>query len=187
MSKPTPEQMEHFYELQGAGVITRANLQAFLENPSRFLAGLSVTYDQSLGLRALIECAVGPANLGNINRDITFDRFKLAGTGVRTVNLRVEPCLNNETGESAAMRLASAGHTLANTGDLAAFLRDHPDEVEKWALVLAISEYSRWDSDGWVCVPDAYVRGADRGFGLCDFRGQLSSSDGVLVSSKSGT
>lgn len=186
MSKPTPEQMEHFYELQKKGMINRANLQAFLQNPNRFLAGFPVTYDQSLGLTALIERAVGPENVDNINRDITPERFPLAGTGVRTVNLRVERYLDNETSEQAAARLVSAGHKLASTGDLAGFLNDHPGEVEKWGWVLAISEDSRWAGpDGGVCVPFAFVYGANRYFRLRGFPDRLDSTCVILVSSES--
>lgn len=147
---------------------------------------LVTTYDQSLGLRALIERAVGEGNLGNINPDITPQRFPLAGEGVRQVNLRVEPYRDNETSEQAAARLTAAGHTIADTGDLAGFLHDHPEEVERWGWVLAISEGSRWAySDGRVCVPDAGVDGAYRRFDLRGFRSRLYSGFGVLVFSES--
>ena len=187
MSKPTFPQMEHFFRLVEEDKITVANFQAFLQNPGRFFAGFPVSYDQSLGLVSLIQRAVGERNLRNIDRDITPQRFKLAGTGVRTVNLRVEPSLDGETPEQAAIRLRKVGHTLRNTGDLAGFLHDHPDEVEKWAWVLAISEDSRWSrSGGNVCVPCAFVGGACRLFHLHGLRGQLDSRYGVLVSSESG-
>ena len=144
--------------------------------------GLQVTYDQSFGLRKLIELAVGPGNIGNINSDITSERFKLSGIGVRKINFRIEPYLNGETSEQAAVRLTAAGFTLGNTGDLAGFLHDHPTEVEKWWWVFAISEDSRWAfSDGSVCVPYARVDGSFRDFGLFDFRGRLDSNDGGLV------
>ena len=147
--------------------------------------GLLTTYDQSLGLMPLIERAVGSANLGNINRDITQELFPLAGTGIRTVNLRVEPFLLNETGEQAAKRLTAAGHTLADTGDLAGFLHDHPKEVEKRGLIFAISENSRWAHlDGYVLVPYAHVSGASRCFYLFSFRGRLGPHSGVLVASE---
>jgi|GEM_PF-5226718 len=146
------------------------------------VVGFSVTYDQSLGLRKLIERAVGPANLGNINSDITSERFKLAGTDVRKMNFRVEPYLSGETSEQAAVRLTAAGFVLGNTGDLAGFLHDHPKEVEKWWWVFAISEDSRWArSDGPVCVPCAHVDGSRRLFDLRGFRVQLLSGFGVLV------
>ena len=137
-----------------------------------------VSYDQSAGLVPLIDLAVGPKNVGNVNRDITQERFPLKGTGVRSIKCRVEPYLNGETSEEAAKRLTDAGHILGNTGDLAGFLHDHPDQVEKWAgWVFAISEDSRWTcSDGFVCVPDAYVSGASRYFDLYGFRYQLNSS-----------
>lgn len=144
--------------------------------------GFPVTYDQSLGLRKLIEMAVGPANIGNINSDITPERFKLAGTGVRKMNFRVEPHLGGETSEQAAARLTAAGFTLGNTGDLAGFLHDYPTEVEKWWWVFAISADSRWASSGGVvCVPYASVDGARRFFFLFGFRYPLDSSSGVLV------
>ncbi len=155
-------------------------LKALFEELSVF--GLQVTYDQSLGLRKLIELAVGPANLGNINSDITSARFKLAGTGVRKMSFRVEPYLSGETSEQAAARLTAAGFTLGNTGDLAGFLHDHPTEVEKWWWVFAISEDSRWArSGGVVYVPYAGVDGARRCFRLVVFRNPLCSRNGVLV------
>jgi hypothetical protein len=144
--------------------------------------GHQVTYDQSIGLRKLIELAVGPTNLCNINRDITQERFPLSGNGVHKLNLRVLPYLGNESSEEAAVRLVADGHTLANTGDLAGFLHDHPTEVEKWAWVHAISEDSRWTvSDGNVFVPCAHMFGAIRYFFMHDFRLRLSSHCGVLV------
>ena len=145
-----------------------------------------VSYDQSLGLVALIKRAVGERNLGNINSNITPERFKLAGTGVRRVLCRVEPYLDNETSEQAAVRLTAAGHILGNTGDLAGFLHDHLEQVAKWpGWVLAISQDSRWTyPDGRVYVPYANVDGAYRSFNLYGFRGQLNSDYGVLVVSE---
>lgn len=179
---PTFPQMQHFFRLVDEGKVSSANFQAFLENPNRFLAGFPVSYDQSLGLKELIRIAVGKNNLGNINPDITQERFKLAGTGVRKLNLKVVPYLDGETSEQAAVRLVADGHILANTGDLAGFLHDHPKEVEKWMWVLAISEDSRWTfSASDVRMPYARVDGASRYFRLFVFRDQLSSVCGVLV------
>lgn len=94
----------------------------------------------------------------------------------------MEPFLNNETGEQAAKRLIAAGHTLANTGDLAGFLHDHPKEVEKFTWVVALAETARWTSpDGSVYVPYASVDGARRYFYLDRFRFQFGSRNGVLV------
>lgn len=145
-----------------------------------------ISYDQSVGLVSLIERAVGKRNLCNINRDIIPERFKLAGTGVRSVKCRVEAYLDDETSEQAAKRLTDAGHILGNTSDLAVFLHDHPAEVEKWnGWVIAISEESRWTSPvGYVLVPYASVNGACRYFRLRDFRSQLIFNYGVLVISE---
>ncbi len=144
-----------------------------------------VSYDQSLGLVPLIERAVGERNLDSIRRDITPERFKLAGTGVRSMKARVEAYLKGETREQAAKRLTDAGHILGNTGDLAGFLHDHPDEMEKWGWVDVISEESRWTSpDGCVLVPYAYVGGASRDFrdfGLHGFRDGRLFGYGLLV------
>ena len=180
--EPTFPQMKHFWKLIDEGKITSANLQAYMENPNSFsIAGLPVTYDQSMGIRKLAEKAVGPNNLGNINSDITPERFPLKGTGARKVKARVVPYLDGETSEEIAVRLA--GCAFGNTGDLAGFLHDHPEEVEKWGWVLAISEDSRWahPDDGFVYVPRVVVSGAGRGFGLGGFRRQLGSDYGVLV------
>lgn len=167
----------------------QAVIEGRFEAVGRILSSLAfpTTYDCSLGLRKLIEVAVGDRNLGNINSDITKERFPLTGTGVRTVYLRVEPFLNNETGEQAAKRLTAAGHTLANTGDLAGFQHDHPKEVEKWVWVVALSKDSRWtDPDGLVMVPYARVRGTHRYFSLDRFRLRFDSCYGVLVRCESG-
>jgi len=141
-----------------------------------------VSYDQSIGLRKLVELAVGEQNVGNINSDITQERFSLARTGARKLNVRVEPYLNGETSEHAAIRLTAAGHVLANIWDLASFLREHLTEAEKWYWVVAISEDSRWtDSDGDVFVPCVYVARSYRSFGLRRLCGRLHLGDGVLV------
>ncbi|MDP3244487.1 MAG: hypothetical protein Q8M83_02390 [bacterium] len=140
------------------------------------------TYDQSLGLRKLIEMAVGPDNINNINPDITQKRFPLKGTDVRSVKLRVEPFLNGETSEQIVKRLAGTVPGFGNTGDLAGFLHDHPEEVEKWGWVVALSEDSRWTNpDGLVCVPYASVHGVRRYFYLVYFRYRFHSGFGVLV------
>jgi len=142
-----------------------------------------VSYDQSAGLLPLIKLALGTKNAGNINPDITKERFPLRGNGVRLVNCRVEAYLDGETSEQAAERLVAAGHILGDTGDLAGFLHDHPKQVAKLpGWVLAISQDSRWaDSDGCVCVPIACVFGGGRDFDLDGFRRQLDSDYGVLV------
>jgi hypothetical protein len=149
--------------------------------------GFTITYDQSIGLVELIRRAFGSGNVNNFNSDITQERFPLKGKDILTVNVRVEPFLNGETGEQAAKRLVAAGHTLANSGDLAGFLASHPKEVEKWAWVFALSEDSRWTSsrgivrDPFVRVPCACVHGSDRSFGLGYFCHELRSDSGILV------
>lgn len=145
-------------------------------------SGLPTTYDQSLGLVELIKRAVGPNNLVNIHSDITQEWFPLHGNGIRSVNLRVEPFLDGETGEQAAKRLTAAGHVLSDTGDLAGFLHDHPKEVVKFTWVVALAKSARWARpDGVVRVPHADVHGSCRDFNLDCFRDSLNSSCGVLV------
>ncbi|MEK7189659.1 MAG: hypothetical protein AAB666_01625 [Patescibacteria group bacterium] len=157
-------------------------LQALTEGNFDAQSAFPTTYDQSRGLRKLIELAVGPDNRGNINVDITQERFSLAGTCIRTVNLRVVPFLSNiETGEYAADRLTAAGRILADTGDLAGFQHDHPKEVEKYGRVIALAKNARMVSDGLVYVPFASVSGAFRNFGLNHFRGQRNFGCGILV------
>jgi len=137
---------------------------------------------KGFGLMELIRRALGPNNAGNYNRDITPERFPLKGTDVRTVQAQVEPFLDGETGAQAARRLVNSGHVLANIGDLAGFLFDHPKEVEKWILVVALSEDSRWSApDGYVFVPYASVDGSFRSFDFGGFRSEFDSDFGVLV------
>jgi len=161
----------------------RPKLKKFLTGLNYFVTnGLLVTYDQSLGLRQLIESAVGEKNIGNINGNITQERFPLKGVGARIVKCKVVPFLNGETGEEAAKRLTVAGYKFGNTGDLAGFLHDHPEEVEKWSWVVAISEDSRWTNpNGYVNVPCVSVLGTYRDFCLDRFRRQFFSGGGVLV------
>jgi hypothetical protein len=134
MANPTFPQMQHFFRLVDQELITSANFQGFLQNPARFLVGFPTNYDQDISLKKLIERAVGPNNVLNINSDITPERFPLKGNGVRTVNARVEPYLDGETSEQAAKRLVAAGHLLGNTADLAGFLHDHfsTSSVSSW-------------------------------------------------------
>ncbi len=183
MSAITVVQIGELIKQGDQGRITRELLQAFLENPVRFFVGLPVSYDQLVGLVSLIKRAVGKNNLGNIDRDIIQERFPLKGTGVRRVLCRVEAYLDGETSEQAAKRLTYAGHVLGNTGDLAGYLHDHPEEVEKWmGWVLAISEDSRWTAPGdLVLAPCANVRGAFRYFGLHNFRFRCDPHCGALV------
>jgi len=183
VTKPTFEQTQHFYRLVEEGKITRANFQAFLEKPTKFVADFfATTVNNGVGLISLIKLAVGPNNLSNINSDITPERFKL-GEGVRDVKLQVLPYLDGETSEDCAKRLVSEGHTLENTGELAAFLAQHPEEVERWSWVFALGEASRWEHpDGSVSMPCAGVDGTDRGFDLDWFGRQCDSRYGVLVS-----
>jgi hypothetical protein len=77
-----------------------------------------------------------------------------------------------------------AGHTLENTGELAGFLAEHPNEVEEYGdWVFALGEASRWaGSDEGVLVPCASVNSAFLGFDLCYFHRRYDSRSGVLVS-----
>ena len=151
--------------------------------PDQFVNGFSTTFDQALGLPKLIQLAVGKKNLSNINLDITSERFKLVGTGVRTVVLELAPFLYGETGKQAAKRLVSEGYTLENTGELAGFLRQYPAEVEKYCAVVALGEDSRWTfPSGNVFMPYALVDGVNRHFSLYWFGGGFNSDYRVLVS-----
>ncbi|MBI5022866.1 MAG: hypothetical protein HZC05_01710 [Candidatus Magasanikbacteria bacterium] len=158
--------------------LRNGNLKVIKRGPFRTI------YNQAIGLRALIKMAVGKKNVVNINRHLTPEHFKLAWTGIRAVNLRVEPLLDDETGEQAAARLVAAGRTLADVGDLACFMYDYPGEMRRWEWVFAISVSSRWADDGMgkTFVPFASVRGAHREFKLFFFNNPLNrQSHGILV------
>lgn len=149
--------------------------------------GFPVIYDQSVGLMELIRRALGPGNVGHFPPEIDSEHFPFKGTGVRAVDVRVKRIFSGETGEQAAKRLVASGYTLANTGDLVGFLASHPNEVEKWAWVIALSEDSRWTSPLGCSarVPYALAHGAHRSFDIVDFRCEFSSPCGVLVISRS--
>lgn len=145
--------------------------------------GLVTVVNYATGLTQMIRNAVGPDNLRNINSNITPERFKMTGEGVRNARFEVQRFRDGETPEGCAKRLVTEGFTLENTAELAAFLEQHPEEVEKFAWVFALGEASRWaDSGGSVGVPCADVRGAHRHFGLRWFHDRYGSRNGVLVS-----
>lgn len=146
---------------------------------------LATVVNYAIGLTKMIQTAVGPDNLRNINSSITPERFKMTGEGVRNARFEVQRFRDGETGKECAKRLVLEGFVLENTAELAAFLEQHPEEVEKYSWVLALGEASRWaGSGGGVRVPSARVSGASRSFRLDWFRDQFATDGGVLVSSK---
>lgn len=188
MSKITIEQIEELLARKNLssdkpGRITRAMLQAFLDNPNRFVTKFPTTVNRNLGLLPLIRQAV--SEKGYINPDINPERFKLEGKGAREVSLELVPFLDGETGEEAVTRLEAEGYTLENTSELAAFFQLYSEEVEKRNYVVALGKDSRWmDQPGRVNVPCACVLDDQRDFDLCYFSGQFNSEDSVLVSRK---
>lgn len=54
MSKPTPEQMERFHDLQRSGIINRTNFQQYLDNPNRFVGIGSIAVSEFQ--RLLADC-----------------------------------------------------------------------------------------------------------------------------------
>ena len=140
--------------------------------------------DNTSGLANMLRTAMGePSNLCNINPNITPEGFKLSRSGVWEICLELAPYLDWETQEKAAERLISLGYTLENTGELTAFLTDKPDEVEKYSMVSALGEDSRWmDLDGYVHTPYASVERKVRCFRLYRFDRHLFSNCRVLVS-----
>lgn len=177
----TVRQISEFHAQVASGRINRAMLQAFLDDPNRFVTKFPTTVNRNLGLMKLIRQAV--SEKGYINQDITPERFKLEGKGAREVNLELVPFLDNETGEETAIRLETEGYTLENTAELAVFLQQYPEEVKKHKYVLAIGKDSRWMRPSpYVYVPYVYVDGAIRRFSLVFFGDQFSSDNSVLVS-----
>jgi len=152
------------------------------EPPVKKTDGFLTRYDQSFGLWRLVKRAIGP--IGNVDSNITPERFPITGTDVRTVKLRVEPfALFGEDSGKAAAYLTAIGYTLANIGDLAGFMYSHLGEVEEWNMVVALSEDSRWaDHYGNVYVPFAKAD-SDQGrcFGIISFLDPFYSNTGVLV------
>jgi hypothetical protein len=139
-----------------------------------------------LGLIKLIRLAVGYENSDKIDSRITSQRFKIAETGVRKVNLKLKFPLEGETCMDAAWRLEGEGYTLADTGELAAFLENNPKEVEKYFSVLALGRDARWEyiPDVGIYVPCASVSagGAERYFLIYWFHAKLYSDHAILVS-----
>lgn len=185
MSKPTAEQMEHFYELQKKGVINSTNLQAFLEKPGRSIPGILTVYDQSEGFNVLVQQACTKYGYSlRIGAGIDQRNFPRAEKLVRRVQLRVEPYRSHETSQQAASRLAMAGYTLADVWNLAGFLYKHPEEMKRWRKVLAISHTSSWSNypDGQIWVPYAALCNTVCEFDRSDFCDEFFDlSSGILV------
>ncbi len=116
---------------------------------------------------------------------IIYERFLRMGTVIREVNLEVQPYLDSETSDQAAVRLVADGFVLEGIAELEAFDDQHHEQVQKWAgRVFAIAEESRWaDPDDVVYVTLACVDGPRRYFSLRDFHfHRLYSRHGILVS-----
>lgn len=178
----TPAGAPAILEMAKCAVVKRATA---IPNGPTLARDPETTVLESMGLVPLIERGVGPTNLANIHRDITPERFPTTGAGDRKIYLWVEPCRDGETQRQAAERLAKT-HNVENTRELACYLHDHPEEVQKWSLVFALGEKSRWqDSNSQMVVPYARVLGGDRIFNLVAFRARCGAGCGVLVSSKS--
>lgn len=154
--------------------------------------GLMTKYDQSVGLRKLLEKAVGNVEPRYmklyIDDNITEEYFPLAKVGPRIVRLWVEPYLKDETSEQAAQRLVAGGYTLASLSALAGFAHDHADEVKRWVWIFALSEDSRWKHPrtGSVLVPHTQsyaVKYPDFhiSFKICPFQRKFDSHFGILV------
>lgn len=145
----------------------------------------SVTFNQDLGLMKLIESALGEGNYSNCSPHVTAEHFRLAGTGIRTINVEPVAFLDGETGEEAVKRLAKKGDYSENSGELAAFLENHPDEVVKYNCVAVLGELSQWVTRkeyGHVFTPYVKVEGAYRCFRLNLFRTKFYSvKDRILV------
>lgn len=99
---------------------------------------------------------------------------------------QVQRFQDGETAEECAKRLVEEGFTLENTGELAAFLAQYPEEVENLrGWLLALGEASRWAHPvGNVLVPCVHVYRASQFFDLNVFRCMFRSENGVLVSRK---
>ena len=140
--------------------------------------------DYTPGLMKVVQKAVGERNFCNISPNITSENFKFSRSGVWEVSLELIPCLKDwETKENAVKRLIPLGFTLENIGELAALMASKPDEVEKYHLVLALGDQSKWqDSDGYIRTPGASVDDLNRHFGLYRFDKPLLPNDCILVS-----
>lgn len=140
-----------------------------------------------LGLMRMLEEGLGKENYPrNISPHITPERFQLTSPDVREVNLELAPFLAGETAEAAVRRLAPKGYNFENTGELAAFLADKPEEVAKYAAVVTLGDLSRWVTKkqfGQVFVPYVQVNGAYRCCRLYPFNTRFySAKDRILVS-----
>ena len=180
----TTKQLCELHAQIATGRITRAMMQAFLDDPNRFVTKFPTTINLSLGLMKLIRQAVGEN--GYINPDITPERFKIKGKGAREVSLELVPFLEDETGKEAAKRLEAEGYILENAAELAAFFQQFPEEVKKHNYIVALGKDSRWGiyTDGvhvpFVCV----VRNGKRSCHLVSFDSKFRSGNLVLVSRK---
>lgn len=143
-------------------------------------------FDQSLGLMPLVMRAVGHNNLENIDWRISLEVFPFIGKGVRIASMWVEPCLKGETIEMTADRLDRDRYNLASTADLAGFLHDYPNEVEKWNWVFAFrrkqKSWLQMDPVQREQLPGASVVGNSRRFWkVFDPHLQYDGPCGILV------
>lgn len=147
----------------------------------------TVTYNQSQGWEALV---AGP--LVDVSHpEMTAENFPLREqSGVRTVDLRVEPFRFDEYTDVAARRLEAEGFELVdNVGDLSVFARDYQEVAREWAGIMVIGsgsrKVSRFGRRG-VVIPFVNIseQTGKVGLGLVTFVWQYRPHYGILVRCK---
>lgn len=146
--------------------------------------GFPTNYDPAIGLLKLMRRTLKDSDKNNISKYITEENVKLPETSFQIVRPWVEPLLKKETCQQAWYRLVSAGLSMASPADLAGFLFHHPQEWEKWRLIMAIHEVSLWRHGRKAYAVGAYNKANKQyGYGQWNFRDWKSFADreGVLV------
>lgn len=142
------------------------------------------TINNAVDLRTQVRQALGDNNFFNISPTIPLERLKCAKFDTIATDMypRLARYLPGETSKNAAERLVAQGYVLGDLGELAQFLAQYPEEVEKFSAVFALDVGSRWlnSEDEW-CVAFAGVEGAARWLRHFRFDRPLDKNDCVIV------
>lgn len=144
MSRPTADQMKEFWAQVSDGRINSANLQAFLNNPSRFVE------DQGASLLAEL---IAAGNYDCPNSDITPENFPLESDGADGGEPVLVHLDRTATTDEVLAELDRRGLKPARIEHLLRYGADHPEEQRQYPIVCLGSS---------LCLPRCLPRGRRR-------------------------